>query len=260
MKQKRVYRCDGSIEGIFTAIYDAYSSRYGHANIAIYERETSSNFELFTEYIDVLSDKEKVDKVAKSIVEKISFFAYEMVIKSALSNTKGKADAIYRFLQLGFSAGKSVLNQLNHPYVYPLFQMERRVNNEVLHYRGFVRFRELENKILFSEIRPENHILSLIAPYFEDRLMQENWIIYDRKREVAAVHRSLYPWFLIDGSEVNESVLGQFSDSEKAMQFFWSTFVDAVGIKERKNHKLQLQMLPKRYREFMPEFSVKMKE
>lgn len=255
MKEKRIYRCDGSIEGILTAIYDAYESRYGHANIIITEAEETLEIELFTEYIDVSSDKDKADKVANAIKEKISPLAYEMIIKSALSNCVGKSDAIYRFLQVGFSGGKSVLNQLNHPYVYPIFEMNRKVTNEGLHYMGFVRFQELENGILFSEISPKNHILPLIAPHFEDRFTRENWMIYDRKRKIAGVHRSFYPYFLVDGSEVNESALKQFSDSEHAMQFFWNTFVDTIGIKERKNDALQLQMLPKRFREFMPEFS-----
>ena len=257
MKQKRVYRCDGSVDGIFTAIYDAFDSRYGHANIVISENDADSNLELFTEYMDIPSDEYKARKVAESISKKISPYAYEIIIKSALSNRVGRSDAIYRFLQLGFSVGKSVVNQLNHPYVYPLFQMERRVNNEVLHYLGFVRFRELENKILLSEIRPENNILSLIAPHFEDRLAGENWIIYDRGRNIAGIHRSCYPWIMVNGNELNQNGLKEFSDSEENMQFYFQTFVDTIGIKERFNEKLQRQMLPNRYREFMREVPYK---
>ncbi len=259
MKQKRVYRCDGSVDGIFTAIYDAYESRYGHADIVISETDADTNLELFTEYIDTLVDEEKAEKVAASIKKKISLDAYEVVIKSALSKQKGRSDAIYRFLQLGFTTGRSVLNQLSHPYVLPVFEIERCVNYEVSRYMQFVRFSELKNSILLSRIRPENNILTLIAPHFEDRLTEENWMIYDEGRNLVAVHRSRYPWILVDGKELNLSGLDQFSDSELNMQIFWKTFVDTMAIKERINDKLQKQMLPNRYREFMREIPYKVK-
>jgi len=259
MKPKRVYRCDGSVDGIFTAIYDAYESRYGHADIVIAETDQNTNLELFTEYIDTLTDEEKAEKVASSIKTKISLDAYEVVIKSALSKKKGRADAIYRFLQLGFATGRSVVNQLSHPYVLPVFEMERTVNNEISHYLQFVRFSELKNTILLSRIRPENNIITLIAPHFEDRLTEENWMIYDEGRNLAAVHKSRYPWILVDGKELNLSSLEQFSDLEIDMQIFWQTFVDTIAIKERINENLQKQMLPNRYREFMREMPYKAK-
>lgn len=47
-------------------------------------------------------------------------------------------------------------------------------------YEEFIRFRELENGILFSEITPKAQILTCVADHFEDRFPLENWIIYDK--------------------------------------------------------------------------------
>ncbi len=252
-KAKRVYVCDGSVDGIFTAIYQAYDSHYGHRDIQIREVDGEETMELFHEYITVLSDSEKAEKVARTIEEKISSDAYSFVIKSALSKRKGRSDAIYRFIQLGLHVGPAVLDQLSHPYVLPLFEMERNVNFEVLHYEGFIRFSELKSGILVSQFRPENNILSLVAPHFDDRLPEENWLILDVSRKIAAVHRQGYPWIMVDGKEIDIEQLGDYSENEKQMQYFWQTFVDTIGIQERKNIGLQYQMLPNRYREFMRE-------
>lgn len=257
MRQKRVYLCDGSVDGIFTAIYEAFASRYGHADIAIAEADTGSNLELFTEYIEIVSDEEKARKVAESIKSKISLRAYEAVIKSALSKYKGKSDAVYRFLQVGYQARAAVLDQLSHPYVFPVFEIERNVNNETHHYLEFVRFSELKSGILVSKIRPENDVLSLIAPHFADRLPEENWIIYDQGRNTAALHRKDFPWMLADGSGIDQRELEEFSEEEHRMQLFWQTFVDTIAIRERANGKLQSQFLPDRYREFMREVPYK---
>ena len=71
---KHIYLCDNSIDGIFTAIYQAWASRYGHANIKIEEKcegSKYSNIELFAEYIVVDTQTCLVEKVSKSIKEKI---------------------------------------------------------------------------------------------------------------------------------------------------------------------------------------------
>ena len=43
------------------------------------------------------------------------------------------------------------------------------------------------------------------------------------------------------------------SSSEHAFTEWWKTFTESVAILERRNPKLQMQMLPKRYWKYMPE-------
>ena len=38
MGNTRVFVCENSIDGIFTAVYDAWSSGYGHNNVRIEEQ------------------------------------------------------------------------------------------------------------------------------------------------------------------------------------------------------------------------------
>lgn len=253
MKNIKVYLCESTIDCIFTGIYNAWESKYGHNNIKIVEQENFENMELFTEYIKVVADSEKASKVATSIQKKISTEAYLLVCSSALSNKVGRADAIYRFLLLGFSVGKDITNQMNHPMVYPLFTMERFVHNEAHHYLGFLRFSQLKNGILFSRIRPKNDIITLIADHFSQRLMNENWLIYDAGRKTAVIHRKSSSWFFTDARDLDLSILEDYSQMEESIQSLWKQFVDIIGIKERSNSKLQYQMLPNRYREFMRE-------
>lgn len=251
MKNKRVYLCDGTIDGIFSAIYEAWDSRYGHQYIEIRERE--ENYQLFTEYISVITNAEKAEKVAKSIKKKISIVAYEMVCRTALCKNEERADAIYGFLLIAFRVGAKVVEKLAHPYIQPIFQMDRKVNNEVKHYMGFLRFEELENGIFVARIRPENNIITLLSEHFADRLPEENWLIFDEGRKSATVHEAGGMWFYTNGIGLEKEILQNISEKEKQMQFIWKAFVNSIGIKERYNKTLQFQMLPKRYREFMPE-------
>lgn len=258
MKIRRIYLCEDSIDGIFTAIYDAWDSRYGHDNMAIQVQNSKNenfNMELFSEYIKVSASEEKTRKVTKAIKEKISEEAFEMVCYAAFSDNDQKGDMIYRFLIQGFSLGAKVMNCFGSGPVMNLFELKRNVGYECHHFLGFVRFSETINHILLSKISPQNDILRLIAPHFSDRLNTENFVIYDEKRKTAVVHRSGFPWIYVLADEFNLDKFQELSDQEEEFQLLWKTFFDTIAIKERINPKLQRNNLPIRFRSNLPEFT-----
>jgi probable DNA metabolism protein len=250
--------CDDTIECIFTAIYDAWDSKYGHENIRIEVKSTFgqvNNIELFAEYIDVIADNEKANKVANSINKKISLEAYEMITRVALSDSTNKGDIIYRFLILGFKMGPNVVNHLTNDAVINLFNLSRNVGYEAHHFLGFIRFTETKNNILLTKINPKNDILRIIAPHFSDRLQGENFVIYDEKRKTAIVHLSHKQWFFTNAEDFNIDKLMEYSDQESDFRQLWQIFFDTIAIKERENYKLQRNNLPIRFRSNITEFN-----
>lgn len=259
MENKVVYVCDNSIDGIFTAIYKAWSSGYGHANVKLEaqcEKSCYYNIELFSEYLSVETDYELSKKVSRSIINKISREAYEMVCRAALSCDEGKADLIYRFLILGFLAGAEVVSQLSNEVVNRIFKINKYVNNEAHHYLGFVRFSEQENGLLTSVIQPKNNILSIIAPHFADRLPMERFVIYDSDRNCAVLHVPGRPWIISDFNGLPDSGLFGVSCEEDEYRELWNIFFRHIAIKERVNPKLQRNNLPLRFRRNMTEFLI----
>jgi len=257
MITKRIYLCDDSIDGIFTAIYLAWSSRYGHSNIKIEEKSEGSkysNIELFADYIVTDTDYTLADKVSKSIKDKISEEAYEMACGVALSDHQGKADLIYRFLILGFSVGSSITEHLSNEVVNQVFRVNKYVNNEAHHLFGFVRFSEQENGLLTSVIHPKNNVLTLITPHFADRLPQERFLIYDGNRKLATFHIPGNSWILAQVPEIDQARLDEITIKEDEYRDLWKAFFDHIAIKERINPKLQRNNLPLRFRGDMTEF------
>ena len=252
-KNLHIYVCEDQIESIFTAVYEAWSSGYGHQFNRVLVGPVH-NYELFAEYITVTADAEKSRKVTNSIKRKIGQEAYTGVYDMAVSNREDKAEIIYRFLILGFHYGPKVMQFLANDYVSAITKNMKTVWNECHHYYGFVRFSELNNGILLSQIRPKNNILTLIAPHFADRLQQENWLIIDEGRDLAVVHPAHKPWFLVASSMIDPEFMEEYSNKEETMSNAWSVFVESIAIKERENYHLQRNMLPIRFREYMPEF------
>ncbi len=257
MIMKKIYLCDDNIDGIFTAIYLAWSSKYGHANIKIEEKcegSKYSNIELFAEYIAVDTDYSLSLKVSKSIKDKISDEAFEMIYRVALSDYTGKADLIYRFLIMGFSIGSSITQHLGNEIVNQVFKINKFVNNEAHHLFGFLRFSEQENGLLTSVIHPKNHVLTIITPHFADRLPNERFIIYDENRKLASFHVPGNPWILAEVPELDQARLEEISFREDEYRDLWKAFFEHIAIKERINSKLQRNNLPLRFRGDMVEF------
>lgn len=258
MKEKRVYQCEGSIDGIFTAIYDAWTSRYGHDNIRIDvmdEDRADLNFEFFTEYIKVYTDMEKAEKVATSIKNKISLEAYDMVFFGACSNSYERGDIIYRFLIEGFQIGRQIVDCLSNDAVINLFNLKRNVGNERHHYLGFLRFVQTRSNILYAKVNPKNDIIRLIAPHFADRIENEDFVIYDENRKTAIIHRTGYPWVYTVIKDMNLEELLMKESLEDNYEELWKTFFTSIAIKERSNPNLQRNNLPKRFRANMTEFT-----
>lgn len=259
-----IFVCEDTVDGIFTGIYDAWSSRLGHRNVRVEIEKEITGPELFCEYRKIETDSQKASKVTDSIEKKLGHEIFEIVYYSALSGKEGRADDIYRFLLLAFSVGRGCMEQLSHPYIRPIFERVRNVKREYQHYQGFLRFSELSSGILFSEIRPTNDLLVLLGEHFNDRFPGENWIIYEVERRKAALHKKDRPFVILELSEKEELLeklgMQEFSEKEKNLQHLWKDFIDAIGIQERKNEKLQQQMLPLRFREFMREYGSPVKE
>lgn len=249
-KRNRVYLCEDSVEGILTAVYDAYHSRYGHRFIRISEEEYS-DLDLFSEYIYVTTDYEKAEAVAKSIRKKISYQSWMIILYAALCNRKGKGQDIYRFLNYGYEMGGKVVDCLGEEHIRRVMFDKKTVARELDRMQGFTRFVELQDGSLFSRIGPKHNLVPLLAPHFADRFPEDKWIIYDENRSLFAVHYPDAGWTLVKG-EWNDFVLEELlAVQEKEMRDCWKIFFDTIAIEARTNLKLQRQKVPKYYQNYL---------
>ena len=249
----RVYVCENRFETVLTAVYDAWASGLGHANVRL-EMERYGTLELFCDYVTVQADPVKAEKVIRSVRRKISERAYQMVYDAFLSSAEDRADAIYRFLIAGFHFGKSVTDMLQRKEVYRVFQLDRAVGNEAHYYREFLRFGELKNGVLAARMEPEHDVLPYVAEHFSDRFPEENLIIYDEGRRKAAVHQAGRGWWIVEDSELRLLPLLQQKD---AYEDLWQVFFESIAIRERENPRCQRTHLPLHFRKYMPEFAEK---
>lgn len=261
-----IFLCEDSIDGIFTGIYDAWASKYGHANISL-TTCPPDNYTLFSEYLDVKTDYEKSKKVARTLLNRLGEETYTELCQAASSleessgkkKAMNKAEAIYRtvILALSLQDGSKVLNYLGEPYVNRVFQLSRSTGNEAHHLLGFLRFQELENGLLFAQIHPKNDVLPFLGEHFSDRLPQENFMIHDAARRQAVLHPKGKGFFLTDTQNLDQEMLRHLSLEELEYQKLWCRFFESIAIEARINPKLQNQNILKRFQQDVIEFNRK---
>ena len=251
--------CEDSGEGILSAIYIAYEKKLKPETTKI-ECFPIENYELFTEYIELKIDRDKAEKVENTVSKRFGNLTAYSIWCCIYSNQREKADIIYHAIARGLANNirGELITYLQDPYIMDLVKIQRNVSNEAHHFKGFLRFTELEDRTLFAKICPKNQVLPLLASHFVDRLGEENFVIYDEKYKVCLLHeKEQEPYLYYPGEKEREKIENmdkKFSEKEIYVQELFRVFHSTIAIKSRENKKLQRNLLPLRFRGNMIEF------
>lgn len=254
--EEYIFVCENSMDGVFTAIYNAWDSRKPLSKCHL-EIESQNNYKLFSEYFYCKTDISKSNKVLRTIKNQFGMETYKMINEALLSDKGEKAQAVFKMVQIGIQCkfGRNIIHNLSNEHIRQVFELSRFVKREAFHLLEFFRFQELSNGVLFAKIGPKCQVLPIITPHFTDRFPKENFIIYDETHKQAAIHITDKTWFLVDDKDLDIQRLSEFSKEEEEYQKLWVTFFNSISIKERENKNLQNQNMPKRFQKYCLEFS-----
>lgn len=253
-----VLRCEDSLEGIFTGIYEAYALRMPHERIHLQTAE-EENMRLFTVYRAVEPDSIKTEKVIRTLRTRFGEKDYMALCLAAAASSMEKAEAIYKTVVWGLSdrCRGSILEHLTNDNVRRTLELSRSAGNELHRMKQFLRFAELEGGVLYAVIAPKDNVLPMLTVHFADRLPMENFVICDENRNLYAIHPAGKDWFLMRGQrtplQAEEGGLALTAEEEHYQELF-RHFCHTISIEDRKNLKLQQNMLPLRFRNYMVEF------
>ena len=238
---------DGTFDGLLTIVHAHYYDKLEPDYIS---EKFAYQQTVGTIYTDIETDIQKSGTVFDALHKKISPDAASTVYRAFLYFEEARFLHIYNYILLGFKVGADVDRHMKTDCVTYTQQCAKRAGHEAHKLTGFCRFVETKDKVLYCKIGPDCNVLEIIANHFADRLMNEQWIIHDEKRAIAAVY---------DGNEymitdVPDTVSYTESEDEAAYKDLWHSFFDTIAIKNKINYKLQRQNLPLRYRKYMHEF------
>lgn len=252
---KTIYICTDTVTGIFSGIYDAWKAEGEEDTCGIALRGTLEQ-QLFCEYVETKETEHKAVVVEAMIQKHLGMPAYWDIYHAALAADAGKGDAILGTMLAArrIKESRKIMEHLSHPAVERVFELSRTVGGEAHAFKGFLRFRELVNGVLFAEITPKNHVLTCLAPHFADRLPRENWMIYDNAHKTFVVHEAGKKWVLGLNEQLNIEMVHNISDREREYARLWQGFFRTISIQSRESRSRQLQHLPLRFQKNMVEF------
>lgn len=254
---KKIYLCSDTVEGILSAIYDAWPCGKRGEDCSIMLRGTEEPM-LFCEFQDVAETAAKARAVERMIRKNLGDSVYRDLYYAMLSTADDKAEAVLGTMLEArkLSDCTRIMEHLSHPMTERTFELSRTVGKEVHNLQGFLRFRLLETGVLYAPITPKAQVLTCLAPHFENRMPEENWMIHDRTHHMFAVHEAGKRWVMVSEEQemVEEERFRDVSLEEEAYAKMWQGFCRSISIAERENPECQRQNLPLWYRPNMTEF------
>jgi len=242
----RTYLYDGSFEGFLTAVALAMETG-GPCAIS---NETAAEAGLFSEFVNSGADPRKAAAIRDLVEKRGSAESWHHTRYAFLSEVPGAETAILEYIKLLREKGQAADNMLADDRVKKVHGLAAGVGGEAHRFKGFIRFKELSDKTLYSRIEPDHNILPLVTSHFRARLGAFNWVIHDARRGKAA----LYFKGKLAYAPLTAARALEFDGKEEAVQALWRHFFKTIAIKERLNPGLQRQNVPLKYRRNITEF------
>jgi probable DNA metabolism protein len=241
------YTYDCSFEGLLTCVFDSFY----RTEVPLRIQAGEDVIPLFWENFNVITDPKKADRVITGLKKLLSPSALRMLFVCFLSESSRTDWMIFNYIRKTFQAKASIELNFADRDVLELSKIYKKVGREAERMRQFIRFQKTKDDIFFAYIEPLYNVLPLTVDFFEDRFADQQWIIYDAKREYG------YYYNLEKTEEVrfNQFVLPssgklapeQLDADELDFRQLWKDYLQSVTIKERVNLKLQRQFMPKRF-------------
>ena len=249
-----VFEYDGTYKGFLTVVFEVYERKADPQKIQL--KSSSTEFD-FGQVLFVSSDEYKAERVLKGLKNKLSANMVNRLYRCFLSEQENIELLLLKFIKLVFSSEVNIEDNYREDCVLRLKQIDKQIGREVHRMHAFVRFQSTKSGIWTALIEPDFNVMPLIGDHFEKRYADQKWLIYDIKRRYGL----FYDLIKTEVVEFTESpIKGKRSMpaillDEEELQFsnLWQTYFKSVNIPERKNIKLHLQHVPKRYWKLLPE-------
>ena len=244
---------DGSFEGLFTAIFEIYEYRYQDVEITSKEKFQQEN--IFAEIHEVISQSEKAERVLKKLESNIGKEAIGQLLKVFLSEDSQLEQLILSAVKQSLKYPETnILQNYANDDMLKISKICKSVGREKHRMEAFVRFEKMSDEVYFAKIDPDFNVLPLIRKHFKNRYQDQQWMIYDLRRNYGIFYNLKDCEFFYPEEKINlRNYQEKFHHEENQYQQLWQRYFVKTNIVERKNPKLHLQHVPKRYWKYLTE-------
>ncbi len=238
----KIYICKPEPTSFFTAVFDAFKDK----DCAITSNE-NIQLSLDCEVVNIDENEDKCGRVIRGLI-KYDRQAVEDICLVLRSGNAAKEQTAFEYIKRLIERKIPIRKAFNLPEVIEFNELYQKVTGELNDMKGFLRFIESAEGVLYAPYSPDNDITDLLMPHFAERLKTERFVIHDLKRKIAGMY---------DGHEWVTSFAGEaeiyLSEYERSFETLWKKYYKSVNIAERPHEKQMRGYMPARYWKFMPE-------
>ena len=237
----KVFICNGTPQCFFTAVFDAYRETECIISSASVQIPLGGTVET------VFADLEK----SRRVQAKINAYDGEAVDDISLvlrSCSPLKEQVAFEYIKEIMRRKTAVKKAFNLPQVVDFNDLLYKITGETHQFKGFIRFMECANGVLYAPYSPDNNITDLLMPHFAARLGELKFVIHDVKRGIAGIHNGK-EWIL-GYAGATEIML---SDDVRGFGTLWKKYYKSVNVSERPHERQMKRSMPVRYWKFLPE-------
>ncbi len=245
------YVFDGSLVGLLSAIFTRYERRAAGVGVIA---QAAHQQALLGTHLSIRSDEGQATRVWRGLLDRVGADGCSRLYAACLSEDAGAYQSLFNVVHDVFDRGGEVLSDFGNTDVLAVSQWARKVHREKHRMEAFVRFQRLADGLYFSSVEPDFNVLPLIRKHFTDRYADQRWLIHDGKRRYGLYY---------DGVSTSEVTLGfdghtqpgsgksipveLLAEDEPLYQQLWKRYFQRANIPARKNMKLHIRHIPKRY-------------
>ena len=253
------YCFDGSMTGLLSCVFRAFE--FKEFNVIV-TANPQAQTGLFDEFIHVASHDQHGQRVWQGLKQKVSSSSLRAFYYTFLSEQEAAFQTLFDFAVYVFQNQRPVDKDYGHTAVIGMSQWAKQVGREKHRMEAFVRFKKAKDGLFLSLVRPDFNVLPIISRHFQERYQDQSWLIYDEQRnygiyyDLRQMHQVEMNAEIIDpqiriGHSQSFSI--ELDDQELLYDQLWKDYFNSVNIQARKNMKLHIQYVPKRYWRYMNE-------
>ena len=239
---------DGTYEGWLTAVFHVFDHKIQDVTFCT-DQPSPTLLPSVTE--QVVTDEIKALRVFNGLQKRLSDDGMKRLHKTFLSDVKEPENLMLRFVRHVFASNVNVEEDFGNEAVWGVKAAARRVKKEAHRMTAFVRFKLTKDELYYAIIEPECDVLFLISSHFYSRYADQRWLIYDAKRKYGIYYdleKVTTVQIDFNHGPASSRLIKEITDEkEEFYQELWRRYFKSTNIESRKNTRLHMQHMPKRY-------------
>jgi probable DNA metabolism protein len=244
---------DNTFEGLLSAVFEVYEHKLTTACI---RKEAAAIPSLFEAPLKITTNELKTQRVLNKLRVLIGEEGIHKLWRVWLTEEASVEDCILGTIQYAIEQNTNVLSDFGNLPVLQLNQQLKKIGREKHRMEAFVRFQLTKDKLYYAAIEPDFNVLPLLIKHFQSRYADQRWMIFDLRRHYGIyydLNKTEFITFEEESADLKIPAKELFQENEVLYQTLWKDYFKSTNIQSRKNSKLHLQHVPRRYWKYLTE-------